>query len=213
MNYRQTLVMPNHPLTERITPLPSSMFESDDLYVLLRDDELPPRFENDRPKDGRPQTVNFRVPSGSREKFPMTAEMEDFFMALTPNFPVNKLEQVCDAFFILGQKYYQGDPKYPGYLGFGGGTVRCIGEQNGMLMIEAIDPRNLSDHASFVGYSDYIAGKPLKIPLTTVNGARTNPFPHNDGKSIYSVLFSDLGYLLIEPERVRRVSVPEYPYK
>lgn len=182
----------------------------DNLWVLKRDVEM----GKDRGLTGVPQTVHFHVPDGSREMFPMWEDgLEAFFVALTPNFPTSKLEKICDAFFVIGGKYYQGTPKYPGYLGFGGDTVRCIGTENGMLKIEAVKPRVLPRADIFTSYADYRPGSLLKLPLTTVNGAQTNRFPHNDGKNLFGMLLSDVGYLLIEPERCRKVSMPEFPYR
>jgi len=233
--YRQRMKVPGYTVTERCTRLNLGKFKYDNLWVFLRDSELPESLRRPREVPGVPQTVLLYVLGGGREMLPLEDGIQNFLFGLSSGLISTQFGPAFDAFNLVGSKFKEGCwnaithegelgryAKLPMYLGMGGATFRAIeqfeaqdiyGVPDGtpMLKIETINPKKLPKVSEMMdAYGAWVYGKIPKMVLTTVNGSSTNRF--RSGLDVFSALFSDYG-LAVEVERCRKISTPECPYR
>lgn len=182
------------------------------LYYLLGDLELQPQLLKAE-RNNVPQTVRFIHEGNGSIRY--TERLINWMLALNPTMNRSQWEGMCDAWNRKGEKFRDGERKFPFEIGFacnthlvkrrliwGGG----LGFPKGTRMLE-LDTL----HPDFLPEPELVIGTPHIIHLNTIAGVNVNPFSGRDNPPRYSALISPVK-LYIEEARCRPVTVAPNPY-
>jgi hypothetical protein len=182
------------------------------LFYLLGDRELPAGLAKKR--DRVPQTVRFIHYWNGNIRY--TDDLIEWMLALNPSMSRSTWEGMSDAWNRSGEKFRDGERKYPFEVGFACNThlvkrrlvwAGGLGVKPGTLMLE-LDTL----HPDFLPDPESIIGSRYAIHLNTVAGEYVNPFSGRTFPPRLSALVSPVP-LYIEAARCRAVGVAPNPYK
>lgn len=219
--YEQTLVIPGHPVTKKVTQLDPARMPR--LVYLLNDAELwakyPTLCKRDM-SDNAPMTAELIT---DRETFPFDRRVQEFLYSLNPNVPRSAFGALFNTWFpgIKGETKidddnFISDPNYGGEvfayhadLTLAGNTYMATGApcmRNGLWVYRLKSIDVTLPLPEVIPYWQ-------KTYLTVWSAGKVIRFPQGGGNDCFSALLSCGADLFIDARRVEEVFAPPVPYR